>query len=103
MESNDIPEIPDRGETSDIPGVPSGRGGGTKVNVCQQTARNLFQEFNLFLRKTAVHVALALAHSLARAALCRSHQLWTFKQWGRNLFTDESQYTLSHSDAREGV
>ena len=25
MESNDSPEIPDRGETSDIPGLPSGR------------------------------------------------------------------------------
>ncbi len=24
MESNDSPEIPDRGETSDIPGIPSG-------------------------------------------------------------------------------
>ena len=24
MESNDSPEIPDRGETSDIPGLPSG-------------------------------------------------------------------------------
>ena len=26
MESNDSPEIPDRGETSDIPGLPSGAG-----------------------------------------------------------------------------
>ena len=26
MESNDSPEIPDRGETSDIPGLPSGEG-----------------------------------------------------------------------------
>ena len=26
MESNDSPEIPDRGETSDIPGLPSGVG-----------------------------------------------------------------------------
>ena len=25
MESNDSPEIPDRGETSDIPGLPSGK------------------------------------------------------------------------------
>ena len=25
MESNDSPEIPDRGETSDIPGLPSGQ------------------------------------------------------------------------------
>ena len=30
MESNDSPEIPDRGETSDIPGLPSGVG---KVNT----------------------------------------------------------------------
>ena len=28
MESNDSPEIPDRGETSDIPGLPSGVTGG---------------------------------------------------------------------------
>ena len=27
MESNDRPEIPDRGETSDLPGLPSGEGG----------------------------------------------------------------------------
>ena len=27
MESNDSPEIPDRGETSDIPGLPSGEVG----------------------------------------------------------------------------
>ena len=30
VESNDSPEIPDRGETSDIPGLPSGVG---KVNT----------------------------------------------------------------------
>ena len=30
VESNDSPEIPDRGETSDIPGLPSGV---TRVNV----------------------------------------------------------------------
>ena len=27
VESNDCPEIPDRGETSDIPGLPYGREG----------------------------------------------------------------------------
>ena len=27
VESNDSPEIPDRGEISDIPGLPLGRGG----------------------------------------------------------------------------
>ena len=30
MESNDSPEIPGRGETSDIPGFPSRRGGGVE-------------------------------------------------------------------------
>ena len=31
MESNDSPEIPDRGETSDIPGLPSGVAGEEEV------------------------------------------------------------------------
>ena len=34
MESNDSPEIPDRGETSDIPGLPSGAG--TVQLYCEQ-------------------------------------------------------------------
>ena len=34
MESNDSPEIPDRGETSDIPGLPSGAWhSGCAINV----------------------------------------------------------------------
>ena len=35
VESNDSPEIPDRGETSDILGLPSGAEG-EKINVCLQ-------------------------------------------------------------------
>ena len=37
MESNDSPEIPDRGETSDIPGLPS-----------QATMETIFAHFPLF-------------------------------------------------------
>ena len=33
VESNDSPEIPDRGETSDIPGLPSEGGGGTQERL----------------------------------------------------------------------
>ena len=33
MESNDSPEIPDRGETSDIPGLPLGTGETEEVEV----------------------------------------------------------------------
>ena len=36
MESNDSPEIPDRGETSDIPGLPSGA---KKQQTNKKTAR----------------------------------------------------------------
>ena len=39
MESNDSPEIPDRGETSDIPVLPSGDAPGSKRKYpCTQTA-----------------------------------------------------------------
>ena len=39
MESNDSPEVPGRGETLDIPGPPSGGGGGRElayINVCRE-------------------------------------------------------------------
>ena len=39
MESNDSPEIPDRGETSDIPGLPSGENEGVakgKMSITQK-------------------------------------------------------------------
>ena len=37
MESNDSPEIPDRGETSDIPGLPSGA---NTVKLCRGFGKN---------------------------------------------------------------
>ena len=36
MESNDSPEIPDRGETSDIPGLPSGVISGLRETFIQR-------------------------------------------------------------------
>ena len=41
MESNDSPEIPDRGETSDIPGLPSGIPSGHLWSVIWTVARML--------------------------------------------------------------
>ena len=40
MESNDSPEIPDRGKTSDIPGLPSG----AKVRDVNQVQVDLLEE-----------------------------------------------------------
>ena len=39
MESNDSPEIPDRGETSDIPGLPSGEERGKGRDILQLVKR----------------------------------------------------------------
>ena len=39
MESNDSPKIPYRGETSDIPGLPSGVGGGKEKGRKRQANR----------------------------------------------------------------
>ena len=36
VESNDSPEIPDRGETSDIPGLPSGDETGKNVHIFEE-------------------------------------------------------------------
>ena len=44
MESNDSPEIPDRGETSDIPGIPSGAD--SETDLCQEQNSNNHLEKN---------------------------------------------------------
>nr|KAG5703558.1 hypothetical protein BaRGS_000943 [Batillaria attramentaria] len=36
-------------------------------------------------------------------AFCRNHQRWNRQLWDRVLFTDESRFTLSNSDARRRV
>ena len=45
MESNDSPEIPDRGETSDIPGLPSGGVG----RLCGKTKGKIQDTHNWLL------------------------------------------------------
>ena len=44
MESNDSPEIPDRGETSDIPGLPSG--GNTRTLRAARKLKELTHEMD---------------------------------------------------------
>ena len=48
MESYDSPEIPDRGETSDIPGLPSGDPWGEKTNHRRQ---HTISELEIFIHK----------------------------------------------------
>lgn len=72
----------------------------THVTVCQQTVRNRLREAGLTSRRAAVCIPLTPAHRQARLAWSQRYQRWTREQWGRVLFSDESRYTLSHSDGR---
>ena len=55
MESNDSPEIPDRGETSDIPGLPSG------ALFCNLTT--LYADVNSIAKPITAHFAVIEPHS----------------------------------------
>ena len=57
MESNDSPEIPDRGETSDIPGLPSGAVSRV-YNLCPQSSKELTTAHSsLFAPYSGVNIA----------------------------------------------
>ena len=73
------------------------------VNVSETTIRRRLHESHLRSRAAAVRLPLTPRHRQARVAFCRRQQPWTRQQWGRVLFTDESRYTLSHSDGRRRV
>ena len=57
MESNDSPEIPDRGETSDIPGLPSGVG----TEKCVRCACAV-DDIQIFYAAYASHTVVYLNH-----------------------------------------
>ena len=73
------------------------------VNVSETTIRRRLHESNLLSRAAAVRLPLTPRHRQARLAFCRHQRQWTRQQWGRVLFTDESRYSLSHSDGRRRV
>lgn len=75
----------------------------THINISQDTVRRRLHEVNLHSRVPAIRIPLTPHHRRARMAFCRNHQRWNRQQWGRVLFTDESRFTLSNSDARRRV
>ena len=63
MKTNDSPEIPDRGQTSDIPGLPSGRGRGEKTegSAPKDSNKNAFNWNSIF--SLTVSLVCLLKHS----------------------------------------
>nr|KAG5707101.1 hypothetical protein BaRGS_011812 [Batillaria attramentaria] len=75
----------------------------TNIIISQDTVERRLHEVDLHSRVPAVRMPLTPRHRRARMAFCRNHQRWNRQQWDRVLFTDESRFTLSNSDARRRV
>lgn len=75
----------------------------SNIIISETTVRRRLHEADLHSRAAAVRVPLTQRHRQARMAFCRNHQRWNRQQWGRVLYTDESRFTLSNSDARRRV
>nr|KAG5714667.1 hypothetical protein BaRGS_000155 [Batillaria attramentaria] len=75
----------------------------TNIIISQDTVERRLHEVDLHSRVPAVRIPLTPRHRRARIAFCRNHQRWNKQQWDRVLFTDESRFTLSNSDARRRV
>lgn len=73
------------------------------VTISRDTVRRRLHETELHSRVPAICLPLTPRHRRARSAFCRQHQRWNRQQWGRVLFTDESRFTMSNSDARRRV
>ncbi|GFX50097.1 transposable element Tc3 transposase [Trichonephila clavipes] len=54
----------------------------------------------LFARRPVRCVPLTPAHRRRRSLWCREHQNWRDNEWGRELFTDESRFSLSSDSHR---
>ena len=78
MESNDSPEIPDRGETSDVPGLPSGR-------ACTIPVYHLLylSESTLFLFLSGVFARLLVYKSYCSSRKL-SHRKFGSFSWGKS-------------------
>lgn len=72
----------------------------TGVRVSLSTIRRRLHEAGLSARRRARHPQLNREHRVARRAWANDHSLWTVADWRNCLFTDESRYTLYHSDSR---
>lgn len=66
------------------------------------TVRDRFREINLMTRRTAIRRVLTHCHRQQRMAKARQHDVkWTFHQWRRVLFNDESWLGLQGEDGRK--
>ncbi|KAI4875026.1 hypothetical protein NFI96_013615, partial [Prochilodus magdalenae] len=75
----------------------------TNVHVSAQTVRNRLHEDGMRVRHPQMGVVLTAQHRAGHLAFSREHQDWQIHHWRPVLFTDESRFTQSPCDRRDGV
>jgi transposase len=73
------------------------------MNVSVDTVRRRLAEQNLFSRKPAAVPLLTRRHRVARLNFAREHRDWTYADWSKVLFSDESRFCLYSPDGRERI
>lgn len=72
----------------------------TGVVISNLTVRRRLHDFGLRARKRAICPLLTRQHKIARRQWAAHHLPWEARDWRRCLFSDESRFTLHHSDSR---
>ena len=70
----------------------------THITISTQTVRNRLREVGLHSRVPRVVPRMTPEHRRRRREWARRHSRWNVAQWSNVLFTDESRFTVDHSD-----
>ena len=65
-----------------------------------RTARNRLLEHHIRPHRPCVRTLLLPRHRAERLRWSRAHLRWRLREWGAVLFSDESRFSLDHSDGR---
>ena len=75
----------------------------THIRISTQTVRNRLREVGLHSRVPRVVPRMTAEHRRRRREWAREHSRWNVRQWSNVLFTDESRFTVDHSDGVQRV
>ena len=71
--------------------------------ISRKTVMRRLQEQGMHCRRPFIGPTLTILNRANRLQWARTHIRWTFRQWNRVLFTDESRFCLSVADGRQRI
>ena len=73
------------------------------VNVSRQTVSRLLQEIGLFNRTPRKKPLLSSKNNKKRLEFANSYVIWTYENWAKVFFSDESKFNLFGNDGKNNV